>query len=220
MKNLLLVVVFFLISIRVFSQELFYGNEFKKDRNTIVFFHPYMNNENFFKTFAEPLIKDFNIVYLRGGKGENEIYYWFDFDIYSESFINFQQNKQVVLKIDKMLQDFKNVFLVGYSQGGIIANSLMLHNPKKYNQIVSINSFVDTEDFLQLEKLDFSKVKLYFFYGKNDYIISEEMISKAFKLFDKYKIEYKKIPHFNFHQIDEELQKKVIKILKNGRIKN
>ncbi|MFL0137721.1 alpha/beta hydrolase, partial [Tenacibaculum maritimum] len=134
MKKYTLILLF--ISLNAFTQKAFNENEYRKGKKTIVFFHPYMNNENYFKEFALPLIDKFNIVHLRGAKGNNNIYNWYDLDVYSDSFINVSQAKNVIEKTNALLKDFNNIVLVGYSQGGIIANGLMLLNPKKYNRVI------------------------------------------------------------------------------------
>ena len=216
MKNILLVLLILFSFKTIFSQKVFYGNDFKKERKTIVFFHPYMNNENYFKVFSEPLIKDYNLVFLRGGKGEENIYSWYELDIYSDSFINNNQIDSVLKNTEKVLEPFENVILVGYSQGGVIAHYLMLRDPKKYNRIISINSYLDVKDNFKKEN-DYRKVNMLFIYGKNDFIVNESMVKKSFKILEKFRIKYKSIEHFNFHNITKEIRNKIIKNLNDGR---
>lgn len=215
MRYILLMVVL-LSTAKIYSQKVFYGNEFKENRETLIFFHPYMNNENYFKVFSEPLIKDFNLIFLRGGKGEDSFYSWYDLDIYSDSFINFEQIDNVVKEVETILKEFKNVILVGYSQGGVIVNNLMLRNPKKYNRIISINSYLDVKGELKKER-SYKKVSMLFIYGKNDFIINEKMVKKSFKILEQYKIKYKSIEHFNYHEITKDVHNKIINYLNDGR---
>lgn len=215
MRFILLVVVL-ISTVKLYSQKIFYGNKFLESRETIVFFHPYMNNENYFKVFSEPLIKDYNLVFLRGGKGEDSFYSWYDLDIYSDSFINFKQIDSVLEEVERILKPFKNVILVGYSQGGVIANYLMLRDPKKYNKIISINSYLDIKGELKKEH-NYKKVNMLFIYGKNDFIINETMVNKSFKILEQYRIKYKSIEHFNYHEITKEVRNQIIKYLNDGR---
>ena len=99
---------------------------------------------------------------------------------------------------------------------GPSSNNLMLKNPKKYNRIISINSYLDVKKELKKEQ-NYEKVKMLFIYGKNDFLINNQMIIKTFEIFNKFKIKYKSIEHFNYHEITKDIQDKVINYLKNER---
>ncbi|MCG8226366.1 alpha/beta hydrolase [Tenacibaculum finnmarkense] len=201
-----------LLSLKIFSQK-----KLEKNKQTIVFFHPYLSNENYFKEFSKPLKDKYNIIYLKGFKGSKNALKWYDLDIYNKSFINVSQAKETIRKIDLKLKNINNIILIGYSQGGVIANGLMLFKPKKYKKVISINSYI-TEELIFKKNNNFSKAKVIFIYGKNDFLISKEMIKNSFSLFKKYKINSVKIKHYNYHSIDLKLRNNIIKTINDGRI--
>ena len=212
MKNII-IGIFFLFQFNSYSQKMFFPDKVDYEKKTLVFFHPYLNNENFFKNFSNEF-KNYNVIFFRGGQGEENIFSWYDIG-YNEKNGSWILNKEyyntVLNNINNDLKPFKNIWLVGYSQGGVIANGLLLLNPKKYSKIVSINSYFDTEI---MKNIKLNKSSIYFIYGENDYIINPDLTKQSLNYLKDQGINLSILKHSDFHNISEKTYNKISHFIK------
>lgn len=206
--------IFFLCQFNLsYCQKMFSPDKIDYKKKTLVFFHPYLNNENFFKDFSIQF-KEYNIVFFRGGKGEENVFYWYDIGYNKKTgswILNKENYHKVLSNINDDLKQFKDVTLIGYSQGGVIANGLLILDSKKYNKVISINSYFDSEI---MKETYLKEASIYFVYGKNDYIINQDLTNKSLTFLKDQEINLDILMHTDFHDISKNTYNKVKHFIK------
>lgn len=165
------------------------------------------NEQNMF-SFANSLPDKFLVVSIRGPLtlGSNS-FAWFQVQFGSNGpVINKEQAEQARVSILQFLEDLKlkekfdekNVFLMGFSQGGIMSYSIALTEPEKIKGIAVMSGRLLPEVkplIASNERL--SKLNVFISHGINDNVLQLQFAQDAF--------EYLKTKNINpeFHKYDE-----------------
>jgi phospholipase/carboxylesterase len=157
----------------------------KKTNNTpvIIMLHGYGSNESDLFDVSNALDSRFIVFSLRApypinGGG----FSWYDMQFLPDQKFtyNYQQTKESRAKILSFISkaclahgvDSTQVFLMGYSQGGIMAYDIALAASKKINGIMALSSYMLTETkLLKTDLLSLAKLKIFIAHGRYDNVI-------------------------------------------------
>jgi phospholipase/carboxylesterase len=157
----------------------------KKTNKTpvIIMLHGYGSNESDLFDISNALDSRFIVFSLRApypitGGG----FSWYEMQFLPDQKFtyNYKQTKESRTEILSFISkaclaygvDSTQIFLMGYSQGGIMAYDIALAAPKKINGIMALSSYIlnDTK-LLKTDWLSVSKLKIFIAHGKSDNVI-------------------------------------------------
>lgn len=200
MKNLFQSLFFILISSSVFGQTakintdltyLVHESKAKSNPPVIIMLHGYGSNEADLFDLSNGLDERFLTISVRAPfKGKEIGYAWYDLEFLPNKQVscNYNQLKESRAKLLSFISnacktykaDSTKVFLMGFSQGAIMAYDLALTNPKKINGIMALSGRLLEET--KKNKLDdnaITKVKYFIAHGYSDNVIDIKEADKA-----------------------------------------
>lgn len=217
MRQIITIFILGILATKVTAQQLTELNTYDSKKKTLVFLHPYMSSEIFFKDFSLENFKDtFNIIIVRAPYGEDGFYSWFSLDYNNNNWVNKKEAEETITKLHQALKKYDNIILIGYSQGGVIANSLGIFYPDKYKNIISMNSYM-APILLDDRIRNYKSSSFLFVYGENDFIVNEEMTKQSLEILKEKKIQVKEKVHNNYHSISREVLNYIKNYIQNGR---
>ncbi len=156
----------------------------------IILLHGVGSNEKDLFSFADALPKQFKIVSVRGPITLNENQFaWFQVQFTENgSIINKDQAENSRKELLKFIEDLKqvekfdseNVYLVGFSQGGIMSYSVALTEPKKIKGIGILSSRLLPEiKPIIASNEQLSKLKLFISHGTQDPVLKYNNATEA-----------------------------------------
>lgn len=164
-----------------------------KTENTslLILLHGYGSNEDDLFSFADELPDDLIIVSVRApqtlGFGS---YAWYTIHFnnpqgkFSDLPEAIKAREIVAVFIDEAQRKYKispeKTFLLGFSQGTILAYAVALNYPEKVQKVIALSGYVNP-DLLpnSLAKKDYSKLDFYISHGSVDQVIPVEWANKA-----------------------------------------
>ena len=149
----------------------------------LIMLHGYGSDENDLFSFAVELPEEFFIISVRAPyplQPYGNAWYAINFD---ESAGKFSDNVQaresrdrIAVFIDEVLANYpvdpKNISLLGFSQGTILAYAVALNHPEKIKNVIALSGYIN-EELLEKEyaKNDFSGLSIYASHGNQDQVI-------------------------------------------------
>lgn len=149
----------------------------------LLLLHGYGSDENDLFSFAEHLPKEYIVVSAKAPcslQPYGNAWYAINFDAAGDKFSDTQQAVTSRIKImefiDELIQaypiDENDINLLGFSQGAILSFATALSHPKKFNRIIALSGYIDTQMMIDdFEKQDFSNLKIYNSHGSADQVI-------------------------------------------------
>lgn len=124
---------------------------------------------------------------------------WFSVDLKKENYFDskskaLEEAQFSIQFLIKKLESYKNVILIGYSQGGCLAAALGFEN-SKFKKIILLNSYIID----QICEGDFKGDEILLINSSNDYFISENLQKKTREFLLSKEINFKEKIHSNFH---------------------
>jgi phospholipase/carboxylesterase len=188
------------ISVSVFGQApkintdltyLVHESKAKSNPPVIILLHGYGSNEADLFELSYGLDERFLTISVRAPfKGKEMGYAWYDLEFLPNKQVscNYNQLKESRIKlltfISKACKTYKadstQVFLIGFSQGAIMAYDIALTNPKKINGIIALSGRLLEET--KKNKLDnnaITKVRYFIAHGYSDNVIDIKEADKA-----------------------------------------
>lgn len=177
----------------------------------IVLLHGYNSNSYSLQNLDESLGKK-NLLIDAPFEVFEGNYKWFSLNTQKLGLVTIEEAKFSLEYLKGRLKDFKNIILIGYSQGGVMAGALALSS-EKFNRVILLNSYLDESFFSKRKKL--KDLEILLIYDDEDYVLGKERISMTIDILKRNKINYKVFKHSNFHQYrHSEIQKIIQKIEK------
>lgn len=186
----------------------------------LILLHGVGGNEQNLFSFAEALPDQYLVVSARGPLTFGaDSYAWFQVDFSSgRPFINEKQAEAARIAILEFIEDLKTeqkfdekkVYLVGFSQGGIMSYSVALTQPEKIKGIAAmscrllpeIKAFVSTEDKLK-------DLKVFISHGTQDHMLQFQYALDAEAYLKSIKIN----PEFHQYNEDHTINNQMLKDL-------
>jgi phospholipase/carboxylesterase len=181
----------------------------KLDKNPLLLLlHGYGSNEQDLFSFATELPEEYYIISARAPYDLSYgSYAWYaiNFDADQNKFSDNEQariSRDLIAKfIDELIVsfpiDYKNVTLIGFSQGTILSYAVALSYPEKVQQVVALSGYINTEildeNYL---KNSFDNLKFFISHGTVDQVIPVDWGRKAKPFLEKsgIKITYMEYP--------------------------
>ncbi len=121
------------------------------------------------------------------------------------------ESRNRLLHLTQWIKDYYNidtaaVFVVGFSQGGMMAYSLGLTAPQYYKGIVAIGSRILDETIRHMASIDkCRRVQYLLLHGKKDNIIKPESAEKAAAILSEHNIAYQLIYFDEVHTLSQSI---------------
>ncbi|HSY61687.1 MAG TPA: dienelactone hydrolase family protein [Cytophaga sp.] len=200
MKKIIQSILFILIYSGLFSQtatvktDLTYSVHLSKEKTNapiIILLHGYGSNETDLFELANGLDQRFITFSIRAPfKGSEIGYSWYDLEFLPNKQVtcNYSQLKESKAKILSFIShacsaykaDSTKVFLMGFSQGAIMAYDIALTNPKKINGAMVLSGrLLEETQKTKLDAASISKLKFFIAHGFSDNIIDIKEAEKA-----------------------------------------
>jgi phospholipase/carboxylesterase len=193
------IIFLFLISVFIsFSQKItteltysVYPSKLKTNAPVMIFLHGYGSNEADLFDISKALDERFITFSLRAPLNAKEVgYCWYDLNFLPNKQItsNYTQAKESRTKILSFISsackvykaDSTKVFLMGFSQGAIMAYDLALNDPKKIAGIMALSGkLLEDSKAAKLDTAAVAKVKFFIAHGYSDNIIDIKEAQKA-----------------------------------------
>lgn len=160
----------------------------------LIFLHGYGSNERDLFDLAKVFDPSFITFSLRAPLPASEGFCWYPLEFLPNAQFryDYEQAKQSRAKILSFISnacktfhaDSTQVFLLGFSQGSIMAYDIALAAPSKINGILALSGRIMEESKLpKTDSLKLSKIKMFIAHGKSDNVIKVEESEKAYKFF-------------------------------------
>ncbi len=181
----------------------------KLDKNPLLLLlHGYGSNEQDLFSFATEIPEEYYIISARAPYDLSYgSYAWYaiNFDADQNKFSDNEQarvSRDLIAKfIDELIVsfpiDYKNITLIGFSQGTILSYAVALSYPEKVQQVVALSGYINTEildeNYL---KNSFDNLNFFTSHGTVDQVIPVDWGRKAKPFLEKLgiKITYKEYP--------------------------
>ena len=155
----------------------------KENAPLLIMCHGYGSDENDLFSFASELPKELMIISLRAPyamQPYGNAWYAINFDADKGKWSDNEQAKESVEKIAEFIDyacntyavDYKNVTLLGFSQGTILSYAVALTYPNKVKNIVALSGYIN-EDILpeSINKEDVTHLNFFCSHGSVDQVI-------------------------------------------------
>ncbi|WP_340154166.1 alpha/beta fold hydrolase [uncultured Winogradskyella sp.] len=163
----------------------------KENAPLLIMCHGYGSDENDLFSFASELPKELMIISLRAPyamQPYGNAWYAINFDADKGKWSDNEQAKESVEKIAEFIDyacntyavDYKNVTLLGFSQGTILSYAVALTYPNKVKNIVALSGYIN-EDILpeSINKEDVTHLNFFCSHGSVDQVIPVDWAQKA-----------------------------------------
>lgn len=182
-------------------------NKLKKNP-LLLLLHGYGSNEEDLFSFATELPDDYYIVSVRAPFDlmyGSYAWYAINFDADENKFSDLTQARNSRDLIVNFLSEFvkeypidtENITLLGFSQGAILGYALALSYPEKFQKLVALSGYLNTEIAIDdYENKEIEKLKIFASHGTDDQVIPVEWARKTKPLLEGYSISctYKEYP--------------------------
>lgn len=181
----------------------------KLDKNPLLLLlHGYGSNEEDLFSFASELPETYYIISARAPHDlQYGSYAWYaiNFDADQNKFSDHEQAKVsrdlIVTFIEELTQnypiDYKDITLIGFSQGSILSYAVALSNPEKIKKVVALSGYVSEPILAENYKNNnFSNLSIFASHGTVDQVIPIEWARKTKPFLDSLGIQsvYKEYP--------------------------
>jgi phospholipase/carboxylesterase len=166
----------------------------------LILLHGYGSNENDLLEMPKSFDKDFVTFSLRAPfKTANGGFSWYDVEFLHDGEIKYtysqlkQSREKILGFISKACRAYKadssRVYVLGFSQGAIVAYDLAISSPKKIRGIVSLSGrLADESKVLKTDWTQVAKLKIFIAHGRSDNVIRYADSEKAFAFFKEKKV--------------------------------
>ena len=181
----------------------------KLDKNPLLLLlHGYGSNEEDLFSFSNELPEEYYVISARAPYDMmygSYAWYAINFDADENKFSDIgqaQQSRDIIANfIDELVANYpidsKNITLIGFSQGSILAYAVALSYPIKVQRLVAMSGYLNTEIALEgFVENDFSDLKIFASHGTVDQVIPVEWARKSIPVLENLGISlvYKEYP--------------------------
>lgn len=201
---------------------LFHKSNSTTNTKLLFLLHGYRSNESDLYSFASSLPKNFHLVSVRAPIDlDNNAYAWYDFNFQSkDKKVNINQleksRKQLIVLINEIAKQLnikpKDIYIGGFSQGGIMAYDLLLTNPDILHGVCIFSGRL-LDESKQSAKPNISAKRVFISHGTKDSILNIEEARSAVKYLKikGAKPDYHEYP--DVHTINKEMYSEFLKWL-------
>jgi len=169
---------------------------------TLIMLHGYGSDENDLFSFANELPEEFLIISARAPYSlppYGNAWYAINFDgtagKFSDNIQARESRNKIAGFIDEVIANYpvdpKNISLLGFSQGTILAYAVALNHPDKIKNVIALSGYIN-EELLEKDfaKNDFSNLSIYASHGSQDQVIPITWARKSPVLLKELKIKH------------------------------
>lgn len=155
----------------------------KEKAPVLIMLHGYGSDENDLFSFAGELPEELFIISVRAPYSlppYGNAWYAINFDATAGKFSDNVQAREsrdkIAHFIDEVIANYpvdpKNISLLGFSQGTILAYAVALNHPEKIKNVIALSGYIN-EELLEKDyaKNDFSNLSIYASHGSQDQVI-------------------------------------------------
>lgn len=155
----------------------------KEKAPALIMLHGYGSDENDLFSFANELPQELFIISVRAPypmQPYGNAWYAINFDASAGKFSDNVQAREsrdkIANFIDEVIANYpvdpKNISLLGFSQGTILAYAVALNHPEKIKNVIALSGYIN-EELLEKDyaKNDFSNLSMYASHGSQDQVI-------------------------------------------------